>query len=281
LSHSDAGKRYLRAPNFLNCLWIHIRLLLLGLTTLAVQPLHSDVSVQWNTNALDAQGKDSASTLAPVLADYLEQSNVVSDFTGMLNEAFDIPSLQMIEIGSQSGPLYDAQAKVIRLPFSYLEQAIRSQMQLVDDDQETLAVDRAIDVVEYTLYHLLGHAILAEASVDVDEMAEALSTWIMLNYWPNGAEQWFADVQAFSDASMKLDGPLEDFWHSHSVYKSRRDTLRCWILGYDPERAIGLMPATLDPEQRNIRCAQSYQELDRLAREKLSQQLSENSPLRN
>lgn len=243
-------------------------------------PSLADVSLRWNADALGDEAASSNKIITPILADYLAQSNVISDFVSMLDDAFVLDELELVEIGAESGPVYDLESKAIRMPFGYLERAIRTQAQLVDEDQEVVAIDRALDVVEYTLYHLLGHALAGDESVDADSTAEALSTWIMLSYWPNGAEQWFQDTLAFSDASIKLDGPLDDYWHEHSLYKIRRDTLRCWILGKDPVNVIDLMPAVLDPEERKARCIQSWQKLDRQARELLGDRLAPDSSLR-
>lgn len=46
----------------------------------------------------------------------------------------------------------------------------------------------------------------------------------MVEYWPNVAEQWATDVEAFSVVSQQLDGAQSDYWHSHSLYIERQRT---------------------------------------------------------
>ncbi|MEE9320128.1 MAG: DUF4344 domain-containing metallopeptidase [Granulosicoccus sp.] len=237
---------------------------------LGTLPASADVSLRWQDITDNAQ---------PELAAYLADSNIISDFVELVDKGFTFDEPLLLVIGADSGPEFDVEKHAIKLPYSYLERAIRTQNELVDDGEEALALHRALDVVEYTLYHLLGHALVHEDSEDTDATAEAISTWLMLSYWPNGSEQWFEDTLAFSDASMKLDGPLSDYWHSHALYRIRRDTLRCWMLGKDPDRIETLMPAIVDTAEQLTRCESSWQKLDRQVVELIGSVLAPDTPL--
>ncbi|MBX2839252.1 MAG: DUF4344 domain-containing metallopeptidase [Gammaproteobacteria bacterium] len=215
------------------------------------QSARADVSFQWQNNNISEK--------EALLASYLADSNVITDFVRVISENFNTEDPLSIVIGSSEGPSYDHEQHAIKLPFSYLENAIKSQVELLDEGDN--ALNRAIDVVEYTLYHLLGHALVRDSSVDSDEIAQRLSTWIMLTHWPNGAEQWYQDVRVFAEASQKLDGGLEDFWHKHAINASRQREIECWILGYSPDQIEPLLPAVLDSAQRRTECVRAWQEL--------------------
>ncbi len=231
-------------------------------------------------------------TLDQQLAAYLTDSKVVTDLVVMIDENFDLPVPIGITVGSGADargvPSYTVQDRQIRLPYAYVEKAIRAQAELlegVSPDESTEssageAVRRAMDMIEYTVYHLLGHALINDADVDADDRAEAISSWLMISAWPNGAEQWVADVQAFADASHKLDGSLDDYWHSHSLYRTREDTLTCWALGADPEAIEPMLPATLDPVERQERCVRSWENLDKQMRSLLDGVLKNDAPVR-
>ena len=229
----------------------------------------ADVTFQWQNN--NTSEKES------LLATYLADSNVITDFVQVISENFEMEEPLTIIVGSSEGPSYDHEQHAIKLPYAYLESAITSQAELLDDGDN--AVERAIDVVEYTLYHLLGHALVRDSSVDSDEIAEQLSTWIMLEHWPNGGEQWHRDVSVFSEASQKLSGEVTDFWHEHSVYAARQRTIECWILGHSPQRYEQLFPAVLEPEARRSRCTQSWKELQDSALQILTPLLKDEAKL--
>lgn len=213
---------------------------------------YADVSFQWQNNNTDEK--------EALLATYLADSNIITDFVSVVSENFKMEEPLSIIVGSSDGPSYDHESHAIKLPYSYLENAIRAQTELLEEGD--VAVDRAIDVVEYTLYHLLGHALVRDSSIDSDEIAQQLSTWIMLQNWPNGGEQWLADVRAFAQASQKLDGNQQEFWHKHALLAARQQELECWILGFSPQLHEPMMPAVLKPEERRKRCVLAWHELE-------------------
>ena len=225
---------------------------------LCAVPVRAGVSLQWQDGDSDVDRQVMA-----VLAD----SNVLSDFVALVDENFALEPPLVLALGAAEGPSIDVVTHVLSLPHEYLARAIETQAELVDDRDE--ALQRALNVVEYTLYHLLGHVLAGDTDVNADDRAEALSTWVMLSHWPNGGEQWYVDAQAFGEASRQLDGPLDDFWHEHALYRLRQDQLECWILGRDPAAYERLMPATLKPLERRRRCQANWMTLSVTVRRQL------------
>ncbi len=246
-------------------------LILAAALTLATSIISADINLRF---------VDSQDSLGKQLADYLGDSGVTGDFLTLLNENFDFDPTLDVVFGGEGVPTYDDASRTITLPHSYFADAVRAQAELVDEGEEHEALARGLDVYEYTLYHLLGHALIGEGSEDEDAAVEALSSWIMIRGWPNGGEQWFSDVTAFAEASQKLDGPLNDYWHSHALYRIREETLYCWILGSDPERHADLLPAVLDPAERRSRCAESWRKLEVTIGTMIEFRLKEDAPLR-
>ncbi len=230
------------------------------------------------------------SALDQQLSSYLADSQMVTDLVSLLSENFTFEQPLGIIVGSRSDtlgqPSYSRSDRSIRLPYAYLERAIRAQAELVagSSPDQTVeqgeSVKRAMDMVEYTLYHLLGHALIDDDSVDADEHAEAISTWLMLRAWSNGAAQWVEDVQAFADASQRLDGPLEDYWHAHALYRLREQTLLCWALGAGGNSIEPALRAVLDPAERRARCRKSWAMLDQQMRSLLDPVLKPDAQLR-
>jgi len=215
----------------------------------------------------------------PLLSKALVDSNILSDFVQLVEENFLFDPPLVLAIGANEGPDYDYDTHVLRMPFSYLGRAVETQAELVEDREEALR--RGLDIVEYTLYHLLGHALIDDPAVEADGAAEALSSWVMLSHWRNGEEQWHQAARIFAEASQKLDGPLEDFWHTHSLYRARHETIECWILGSDPETYAKLLPTVLKTASRAEECAESWRKLHRESLKELDDLLLDTAPIRD
>ena len=101
----------------------------------------------------------------------------------------------------------------------------------------------------------------------------------MIKSFPNGGEQWFENATAFGRASQLLDGPLSDYWHNHSLYKSRQRKINCWILGSNPEEYERLLKPVLEPEKRRADCIVEWQTLNTQSIELLQSHLQPDSTL--
>ncbi len=253
----------------------NLRVLLLATTVSFSLGSQAGVTLQWQDG-----GKEVDQQVMTILAD----SRILSDFVALVEQNFELEPSLVLALGSSEGPSMNTDTHVLNLPNGYLAHAIATQSELVEDRDE--ALERALDVVEYTLYYLLGHALASSAPLagkqnfDVDLQAEAMSTWVTLGQWDNGGEQWFANVSAFADASQKLDGSLDDFWHRHSLYQLREDQIGCWILGQDPAAHARLLPAALSGAKRRQSCAARWSALNDATLKALDPVLKRDSPLR-
>ena len=251
------------------------RTLAIGALALSLAaPAPADVSLRW---------QQSTSPGDRMLADYLVDSHVISDFVELVsaNFAFDKPFV--VAVGTSGGPDYDPASNTVRLPYAYIERAVRTQASLLDsgpggEAEEALAVRRALDVVEYTLYHLLGHALAGSGGIEVDELAEGYSTWAMLAYWPDGAAQWREVSTTFARASQRLDGPLSDYWHAHGLFAARERILDCWTIGREP--ALASTSPRKPTEAEALACREDWETLDANARRALEGVLLDDAPLR-
>ena len=257
---------------------LNIRVYITCLTTLAllilaiasIKPAYADASANWQ------------STTDTLAKEVLERSNVVSDFTTLIGRHFkstaqiDFDNLR-VTFNNDTVPHVKPKTTEIIIPYSYLTHALQSHAELEESNEA--ALDRALDTVEYTLYHLVGHLIVASNDADYDDTAEAISSWLMIKGFANGGEQWFSNAEAFGRASQLLDGPLQDYWHEHSLYKSRQKKINCWILGSAPEKYESLLKPVLKPDERNARCVNEWQVLDTKMQTELQAELKENSTL--
>jgi len=226
-------------------------LVLLILAITSTKPVSADVSADWQ-NTTESLAKE-----------VLERSNVVSDFIALIGKHFtssariDLDNLR-VTINNDNVPHVNPDTTEIILPYSFLTHAIKSHAEL--EETKEAALERALDTVEYTLYHLVGHLIANNNSAD-------------------GGEQWFSDTEAFGRASQLLDGPLQDYWHEHSLYKSRQKKINCWILGSAPEKYESLLKPDLKPNERKAKCINEWQMLDNSMKIELQAELKTQSTL--
>ena len=269
-------------------------LLLLLLAWLPARDGAADVALRW---------QDGEGAAAPLLARYLADSQIVADLIGLVSANFAFEPALVIAVGASSGPEFDPVGNAIRLPHAYLERALRVQAALIEaqepsvEGEEALAVRRALGVVEYTLFHLLGHALLGHLPLDralddpagpgtaADTAAVTLASWIMLAHRPDGAERWMRDVDAFERASgWSGEGAGEDYWHRHPLTSAARRELDCLALGrgggHDGGMRAGGRREDGAARARRDACRARFEALDAGARTALDALLLADAPLR-
>ncbi len=219
-------------------------------TCLLPTPLLADFAVQWQP------ARDGSEEL---FAGALRDSRIINDAAKLDELQLNWPDALTLSMGGAGLPRYDSDARSIHLPYSYLALAVRTQYNF--EESRAAALQRGLDVVEYTIYHLLGHALIDDHSVDFDEEAEKISTFLMTTSFSNGGEQWLDDIVAFGRASQKLDGPLEDYWHDHGLSKRAAQRLNCIVIGSDPQRYVERFPGLVEAADKSAACQKEWVEL--------------------
>lgn len=195
----------------------------------------------------------------------------------MIDENFSFDPPLVLAIGSPTGPEFEREGRMLRLPYTYLTDLLRAYDQLEEDREAALRA--ALDALEYSLYLLLGQALADRVDVENDAEAEALATWAMVSHWPNGGEQWLDAIDAFGTLGQRSDGTLEQFWHRHALYAKRERELRCLAFGSNPARLADRMPAVADEAERAARCTSAWRRLRREARGSVERLLRQGAPL--
>lgn len=220
----------------------------------------ADFRVQW------LEPRDGSEAL---FAGALQDSAIIRDAAKLDSVGLAWPAQLEIALGGDGVPRYDASTYRVHLPYSYLAHAVRAQLHF--EDSRVAALKKGLDVVEYSLFHLLGHALIGHHSVDEDERAEAFATWLMVTQFVNGGEQWLDNVHAFGRASQKLDGPLEDYWHSHGLSKRASEQLNCLVVGSRPEQYLQRFPGLVESPEQASACKNQWNVLDDAMRKRIEQ----------
>lgn len=197
-----------------------------------------------------------------LFAGALRDSGIIQDALKLHSKPLKWPEKLTLLMGGDGLPRYASETHRIHIPFDYLALAVRGQYSF--ETSRAVALQRGLDVIEYTLYHLLGHALLDSHDTNLDEVAESLATWLMVNQHANGGEQWLEDVLAFGRASQKLDGPLEDYWQAHGLSKRDAQRLNCLVIGSNPSYYLEHLPALAKNLEQAMDCENQWIELEAL-----------------
>lgn len=200
-----------------------------------------------------------------LFAGALRDSNIVADALKLAHQPLRWPQPLRLRLGGEGEPHFDPGDNTVSLPYHYLAKAVRAQAEF--EPSRAAALQRGLDVVEYTLYQLLGHALLGGHDVDRDPEAEALATWLMVTATDNGGEQWLEDVEAFARASQRLDGPLSDYWHGHGLSKRAEQRLNCLVVGSAPNRYLERFPGLREAPAQAAACETEWRALEAKVRQ--------------
>lgn len=222
--------------------------------------LLANFEVHWQTPETGSQ---------ELFAGAMRDSNIIKDALKLGKLPLKWPETVTFMMGSEGLPRYEAKQHTIHIPYSYLANAVRGQYKF--EESRAASLQRGLDVLEYTLYHLLGHVLTGSHDVDTDETAEALATWLMVTGYKNGGEQWLDDVLVFGRASNKLDGPLEDYWHSHSLSKRGAQRLNCFVVGSAPALYHERFPSLAETPAQAEACEDQWQQLEELVQTEFAQ----------
>ncbi len=233
--------------------------------------VQADIALQWQNTEMDERQQ--------LLAEFLNESNVMTDLLSLLQENFIFePSLKFV-IGAGDGPVFDSEKNAIRFPYSYVSNALEAQMSLLEEGQT--AIDESINLVEYTLYHLVAHAMVLYSSPEDDDQIERIASWLMIRGFDNGAEQMVSNARAFGAVSQKTEGTLDDYWHAHALVAARQRDIECWALGFDRAMVEPLLPLVPEPGKRVETCRIAWNQLDQQVQEWLVDELKPNAPIIN
>ena len=209
---------------------------------------------------LEIESGDSA--LSYELREELERAGTLEIAVQTLNDSFDIPHDVRIILGGEEGPLYDPETLEILIPHDFLISGFERHLAAVEDDlaesqanpyseepeldAHDIARDIMLDVLEHTLYHEAGHALIDLLELPVvgreEDAVDVLATLMVLGLYPEGGE--IALNAAFDFVLLEWEeGGIheEDLRGEHSLDSQRSHAISCLVLGSNPDRYSDLV----------------------------------------
>jgi hypothetical protein len=196
-------------------------------------------------------------------------SDVAREAVDGLNEQFALPeNINIVfaaEDPDESGPFFDPETNTVTLQYPTLT-ADREIFIGYDYDPDE-ADDAVLSDVLFTLYHELGHALIANFELPVtgreEDAVDGLSAVILDDTYEDGQDivldnaDWFAAIAAADE-----DGhDFSDFADEHSLNEQRYVTLLCLAYGSAPKDYADLIDDDLLPEARAEGCEDEYDQV--------------------
>jgi len=182
-----------------------------------------------------------------------------------LNQHLALPTDIAIRFEEGDGPYYNPETLAIIINYEFVEYvtALFLQARYVDADSEEELYSAVLDVIEFILYHEIGHALVHMLDLPItgkeEDAVDALATVILTEFVDGGAEILLtaADVFALA-AESETEFEEADFWDEHSLDIQRFYSIICWVYGSNPEQYAQLIVEEGIDEERAVSCPDEY-----------------------
>ena len=127
-------------------------------------------------------------------------------------------------------------------------------------------LDTAItDATYFILFHELGHGLIDIYNITYsgreEDVADQLSTIILVNLGEEGVRAAITGANFFYITSMQKDVSNYPFWDEHALDEQRYYNILCWVYGSDPEKYNNFVGDYGLPMERAVRCQREYEKM--------------------
>ena len=199
--------------------------------------------------------------------DWLTAPEGLDAMIGFVNDTIAFKHPLVVNVDTDDGPLYDPAIEQIHLPLSFLADIERRFEAAGESWHENNDISVIVmDVVMHTLFHEVGHALIAQYELPVvgreEDGVDGLANVLLLDYIEDGDQIASSAADMFALEDLDYDSYSEEnFWAEHSLDIQRYYSTYCHIYGSDPERHDALIDDDLLSEERAEQCEYEYQAL--------------------
>ncbi len=180
-----------------------------------------------------------------------------------INQILLIPENVVFLFGAEDGPLYDPLLKQIWMPDDFTYEVIErfEQANYVENEQELF--DVTVDVIEHTLYHELGHALIDILQIPItgreEDAVDNLATILVIMTNEEGGEVALSAADLFDlEGDDRQEFTDEDYWGEHSLDYQRFYNAICYIYGSKPDQYQYLIEELAITEDRAELCIEDF-----------------------
>lgn len=178
----------------------------------------------------------------------IEQSGVNQTLIDLSDDLFPFNKTLTIQYGSDDGPMYDPEAHIVHMPYSFYQQALDYfRKNKYDEKYGKDAELGAIDTVLHTLLHEAGHAYIVDQSIPIlgkeEDAVDNFAAVLMIEYVENGQDAAIsaADMFAFESEDRPDYYEFGEYIDEHSFDLQRYFSTLCLVYGSDPESYQNLL----------------------------------------
>lgn len=181
-----------------------------------------------------------------------------------MNNYLIVPEDVTVVFGANDGPLYDPETHEVFMP----DEFILEVMQRFKDASYVKTIEElfnvTMDVIEHTLYHELGHALVELLQIPItakeEDAVDSLATILVILTNKNGEEVALSAADLFDLEGEEIEELTDiDFWDEHSLDFQRFYNTICLIYGSQPDRYAFLIDELEITEERADLCIDDYQ----------------------
>jgi hypothetical protein len=193
----------------------------------------------------------------------------VERIASSFNQSFALPADLTISFKECGEPnaFYDHGKKRITFCYELIERLddIFSEDGSSDDDTE----DATVGAAAFMVYHELAHALLRilnpPSAVKTEDLADQLSTFLMVRGEGDAEAAALDGAIAFydEDTDGSSDADKLPFWGDHSLNEERFNRIVCWVYGHDGEAHSDLVDDGILPEGRAASCGGEWAKVSR------------------
>ena len=198
----------------------------------------------------------------------LQAAGDAQEVVNLINQKLRLPQTLKIIFGGEDGPLYDPGSNEILVPYSFIDEVNLRFVKAKYAETGVTPKQATSDALMHTLFHELGHALVAMFDLPVvgkeEDAVDSLANVLLIEFYEQGQETVLSAADLFDLESEDKDGFEEaDFWDEHSLDSQRYYSSLCHVYGSDPESYESILENTDISDDRAELCIEEYEAASR------------------
>ncbi|MEZ5056909.1 MAG: DUF4344 domain-containing metallopeptidase [Saprospiraceae bacterium] len=192
----------------------------------------------------------------------LAERSRIEEMVADLNQFLALPYNITIHFQDNEGPYYYQGNIMMNYGFLNHVYNVFNNAEYIQSQED---LDVVLDVVEFVLYHEIGHALVEAYDIPItgkeEDAVDGLATILIAELLQDPELALVvADLFALQDEQV-AEFQEAHFWDEHSLDAQRYYNILCWFYGSDPEQNKDIVGEEGLAEQRAVRCPGEYQQI--------------------
>jgi len=197
----------------------------------------------------------------------LQGENALPDMIELLESLFSMKETINLKVGTEDGPYYEAGAEIITIPYHFALEI--EQRFLTHGDPERVDLEQlddiVLDVIMHTLFHELGHALMAQYELPLffeeEDVVDSLANILLIEHTEYGPLVATSAAEMYRLEHEGMDEfQASDFWDEHSLDLQRHYDVYCSIYGANPDANENIITDVFDGDQNQANvCIDTYE----------------------